>query len=73
MVSSFGHEYIYSWRAAGFYITTLLCIIPNRSLGGYALIRFLFVICFADYRLQWNPIAPSNQQNICSKINADIT
>ena len=45
---------------------------PNRSLGGYALIRFLFVICFADFRLQWNSIAPSNKQNICPKIETDI-
>ena len=45
---------------------------PNRSLGGYALIRFLFVICFTDFRLQWTPIAPSNKQNICPKIETDI-
>ena len=41
---------------------------PNWSLGCYAQICFLFVICFTAFRLQWNPIAPSNQQNIYSKI-----
>ena len=41
-------------------------IIPNRSLGCYALTRFLIVICFAAFRSQWNPIARSKQQNICS-------
>ncbi|MBR7027971.1 MAG: hypothetical protein IKI05_00990, partial [Bacteroidaceae bacterium] len=32
----------------------------------YALTRFLIVICFAAFRSQWNPIARSKQQNICS-------
>ncbi len=41
---------------------------PNRSLDCYALTRFLFVICPAAFRLQWNPIAHSKQQDICSKI-----
>ena len=30
--------------------------------------NFLFGICFPVFRLQWNPIAPSKQKNICSKI-----
>ena len=41
---------------------------PNRSLGCYALTRFLFVICPTAFRLQWNPIAHSKRQVICSKI-----
>ena len=36
----------------------------------YALTSFLLVICPAAFRLQWNPIAHSKQQDICSKIKA---
>ena len=45
---------------------------PNRSLDWYALMSLLLVICFVASRLQWNPIAPSKRQNICSKIKAII-
>jgi len=43
---------------------------PNRSVDCYVLIRFLFVICPAAFRLQWNLIAHSRQQDICSQIEA---
>ena len=60
-------------KTAFFFIKTRIwppakTIIPNRSLGCYALTRFLFVICPAASRLQWNPIAHSKRQGNCSKI-----
>ena len=48
--------------------SALLYDINPNSLDCYALTNFLFVICFVAFQSQWNPIAPSNQQNICSKI-----
>ena len=45
---------------------------PNRSLGCYALTSLLFVICNVAFQLQWNPIAPSNRQYICSKTKSVI-
>ena len=45
---------------------------PNQPLDCYALISYLFVICIVAFRLQWNPIAPSNQQCICSKTKSVI-
>ena len=45
---------------------------PKRSLARYAQTNFLFGICLPVFRLQWNPIAPSKQKNICSKIEVII-
>ena len=45
---------------------------PKRSLERYAQTNFLFGICFSVFQLQWNPIAPSKQKNIYSKIDVFI-
>ena len=45
---------------------------PNRSLDCDALTKPSFCHLFRPSRLQWNPIAPSKCQNICSKIKPII-